>query len=76
MNGCCMTGVFSGSRLMDVLRHGQDFVWYRACLETQHSIVGSCVHSRLICEVDQNILEGRCMFCLQAVFHVIGTLIR
>ncbi len=71
-----MTGVFIGSRLMDVLRHGQFFVWYRACLETQHSIVGSCVHSRLMCEVDQNILEGRCMFCLQAVFHVIGTLIR
>jgi hypothetical protein len=46
---------------MDVRGHGQDFVWYRVLLVTQHPIVDSCMHSTLMCEDEQSIVEGCCV---------------
>jgi hypothetical protein len=61
---------------MDVRGHGQDFVWYRVLLVTQHPIVDSCMHSTLMCEVEQSIVEGCCVFVLKAQFDVLGTMTR
>ncbi len=60
-----------GPRLMDVRSRGQDFVWYRDCLATQHPIVDSYMHSKLVCEVEQNIVEGCAVLFLKTQFHVL-----